>query len=117
MYKNIRVEYQRELPRFVGDKPFTQIKHGGSVDCSSDETSSKQWQWKECPHERTATSGRTEEYNSSSSVGEYARSSLHRGQFCPNGSVIESSSSSSKPANGILMINNGTKIGSQVSQY
>ena len=90
------------------------------MDCSSDETSSKQWQWKECPHERTATSGRTEEHNSSSSVGEYARSSSHTGQFCPNGSVIESSSSSSsssKPANGILMINNGTKIGRQISQY
>lgn len=49
--------------------------------------SSKHWEWKTCPHERTATSGRREEYNSLSSVGENARSSLHKRQFCPNGWV------------------------------
>lgn len=49
--------------------------------------SSKHWEWKTCPHERTATSGRREEYNSLSSVGENARSPLHKRQFCPNGWV------------------------------
>lgn len=49
--------------------------------------SSKHWEWKTCPHERTATSGRREEYNSLSSIGENARSPLHKQQFCPNGWV------------------------------
>ena len=92
------------------DKPLTQTKHCGSVDCSSDR-SSKHWQWKEWPHERTATSGNIEGSNSSS-VAKYARSLPHRGQFCPNGSVV----GSSKPANGILIINDGTKIGNKMSQ-
>ena len=89
---------------------MTHIKHGGSMSCSLHVLSSKHWEWKTCPHERTATSGRREEYNSLSSVGENARSPLHKRQFFPNGWVAGLWKPEEGKKKHILMINYGAKI-------